>query len=142
MEKAVDYCQDYRTDARIAECDSCSTVITSCDSCHRNDIEEVRAGLNVLAGDVEQYETCEDLKTRTINSVVSVSADIDALVLALVKDDTMAWQAAFTEYRMPCSSIPLRYCDSMTAGTHPACSTCNDQCQQIDEECTINSLDG
>lgn len=135
----MDSCQDYRDGYnRISDCDSCGSVITSCDTCYRQDVEEIRAGLSVLAGDVDQYEVCEDLKVQTINSVASVSADIDALVLALVTDDRTDWQAVFTEYNMPCSRIPLRYCDAMMSGADPACSTCNDACQQIDDDCLID----
>merc|ERR1712142_1255819 len=107
-------------------------------TCHRDDIEEIRAGLATLATDVGTYETCEDLKTQTISSVASVSGDIDALVLQLLTDDSDAWQSVFTEYSMPCSRIPLRYCDSMKVGTDEACAKCNDACQEIGDPCQIS----
>jgi len=139
----VDYCQDYREDYnRISECDSCNTVIASCDECWRNDIEEVRAGLNVLAGDVQTYETCEQLKSQSINHVTAVSRDIDALVLTLTTDDIDMWQAVFTEYNMPCSRIPLRYCDRMLKGADLACATCNDGCVELDFDCVANDVSG
>jgi len=139
LERAVDFCQDYRNSyERITECDACGTVINSCDECWRNDIEEVRAGLNVVAGDVQTYEQCEDLKTQAINHIGSVSADIDALVLTLTQDDIAKWQAVFTEYNMPCSRIPLRYCPNMLTGADEACAACNDECVQIDADCEID----
>lgn len=139
LEKAVNYCQDYRSDyARIEECDTCSTVITSCDECWRDDIEEIAATVNGLTGDVAEYEQCYDMKTKTINDVAAVSADIDALILQLSQDDTDAWQAVFTEYNMPCARIPLRYCAMMTSGDDKACSSCNDVCQQIDAACQVD----
>jgi hypothetical protein len=98
----------------------------------------VRAGLNVVAGDVQTYEQCEDLKTQAINHIGSVSADIDALVLTLTQDDIAKWQAVFTEYNMPCSRIPLRYCPNMLTGADEACAACNDECVQIDADCEID----
>lgn len=139
LERAVDYCQDYRNSyERITECDACGTVINSCDECWRNDIEEVRAGLNVLAGDVQSYEQCETLKEQAITNIGDVSADIDALVLVLTTNDIDKWQAVFTEYNMPCSRIPLRYCDNMMKGSDMACATCNDDCVELDFVCEVD----
>jgi len=98
----------------------------------------VRAGLNVLAGDVQSYEQCEDLKAQAIMHVGAVSADIDALVLTLTTNDIDMWQAVFTEYNMPCSRIPLRYCTNMERGADVACAACNDACVELDFECEVD----
>lgn len=98
----------------------------------------MRAGLNVLAGDVQSYEQCETLKEQAITNIGDVSADIDALVLVLTTNDIDKWQAVFTEYNMPCSRIPLRYCDNMMKGSDMACATCNDDCVELDFVCDVD----
>jgi len=136
LELALNYCVDYRDGEAIDDCDvKVNGDLTTCDNCERADVEEIRAGLNILANDVEKFEACESVNQNAISQVASVSADIDALVFTLIADDTKKWQAAFTQYNMQCSYVPNRFCASMRTGGNAACASCNDECIPVGEVC-------
>jgi len=137
LELALNYCVDYRDGEAIDDCDvKVNGDLTTCDNCERADVEEIRAGLNILANDVEKFEACEAVNQNAISQVASVSADIDALVFTLIADDTKYWQDAYDQYTMECKYFPNRFCASIRSGSNAAvCQACNDECIPVGDVC-------
>lgn len=143
LDQALTNCHDWRkleagaspANAGIDECYQCTSVVSSCDECQLEDIEAIRTSIALLSGDVATYATCHDYKTEVIQDVQDVNADIDALILKLQQDDTVAWQSAYTQYSMDCDFVPTTYCAAMQANNAQACEVCGNSCQAYGTEC-------
>lgn len=141
LDLALSQCKDHReVDANgqyigIEQCYQCTSVVTSCDECQVEEIDEIRNSLALLQGDMDNYETCYSYKQTVISDVSDVNDDIDALILWLQTSDEAKWQAVFTQFYangLGCQYIPLQYCNAMQKDNAQACQANNNVCDPIE----------
>jgi len=99
-------------DAALAEIAQLQNRTTSSDECYDSDIDTVKLNLDSLTSDVAGLETCNTV-TDQATKLVELEQVLDNFldIQQLQQNNKTKWQAAVTDFDIPCSYVPFEYCD-------------------------------